>query len=52
LYPEAALRHANQKFTRRFGYIEEQADLTGKSLNDMKLAEMEALWVQAKQGEK
>ena len=48
LDPEAALRHANQKFTRRFGYIEEQSDLAGKSLNDMSLEEMEALWQQAK----
>jgi uncharacterized protein YabN with tetrapyrrole methylase and pyrophosphatase domain len=32
----------------RFGYIEEQADNAGKSLNDMSLAEMEALWQQAK----
>ena len=48
LDPEAALRHANQKFTRRFAYIEEQADLAGKNLNDMSLEEMEALWQQAK----
>jgi len=48
LDPEAALRHANQKFTHRFGYIEEQSDLAGKNLNDMSLTEMEALWQQAK----
>jgi ATP diphosphatase len=48
LDPEAALRHANQKFTRRFGQVEQQADLAGKSLNDMRLEEMEALWQKAK----
>jgi ATP diphosphatase len=52
LDPEAALRHANEKFTRRFGHIEEQADLAGKNLNDMTLEEMEALWMQAKRSEK
>ena len=52
LDPEAALRHANHKFTRRFGHIEEQADLAGKNLNDMSLEEMEAYWQQAKRSEK
>jgi ATP diphosphatase len=51
LDPEAALRHANQKFTRRFGYIEEKSDLAGKNLNDMSLEEMEALWQQAKKSQ-
>jgi uncharacterized protein YabN with tetrapyrrole methylase and pyrophosphatase domain len=51
LDPEAALSHANQKFTRRFGYIEEQADLAGKNLNDMSLEEMEALWQEAKKSQ-
>jgi ATP diphosphatase len=46
--PEFAARHANQKFTRRFQYIEKQA---GDALSTMPLDEMEALWVEAKQDE-
>ncbi|NTV64016.1 MAG: nucleoside triphosphate pyrophosphohydrolase [Oscillochloris sp.] len=42
---EAALREANQKFRRRFTYIEQ-----GRSLADLSLDEMLALWKEAKQG--
>lgn len=43
--PETALERVNQKFIRRFQYIETHA---GKDLREMTLAEMDALWVNAK----
>ena len=43
-----ALEHANNKFKRRFTYIEEKAKEMGKSVADMTLAEMEELWQEAK----
>jgi XTP/dITP diphosphohydrolase len=43
--PEAALERVNQKFKTRFEYVERQA---GAQLKDMPLAEMEALWQEAK----
>lgn len=48
LDPEAALEQSNRKFKHRFQYIEEQAILQGKDLKDMTLAEMDALWNEAK----
>jgi ATP diphosphatase len=44
LDPEACLRHANQKFARRFQAMEEHAELAGNMLADMSLQDMEALW--------
>ena len=44
--PELALQRANQKFIRRFQYIEDHAT---KSLSDMNLEEMDALWTEAKE---
>jgi tetrapyrrole methylase family protein/MazG family protein len=46
--PEDALRKTISKFIHRFRYIEEHAAETGRSLNDMTLDEMEALWQEAK----
>ncbi|MEM9013563.1 MAG: nucleoside triphosphate pyrophosphohydrolase [Pseudomonadota bacterium] len=46
--PEAALRRTNQKFTRRFQYIEKQAARANRSMTDMSLDEMEAHWRDAK----
>jgi XTP/dITP diphosphohydrolase len=46
--PELALEGTNKKFIRRFQYIEDLARQQGKSLNDMTLEEMDALWNQAK----
>jgi XTP/dITP diphosphohydrolase len=43
--PETALERINQKFKKRFEYIEAHAH---KSLNDMTLAEMDHLWNEAK----
>lgn len=52
LNPDNALEHTNQKFIRRFGYIEEHTLKQGKNLTDMTLAEMDALWNEAKSAEK
>ncbi len=46
--PEAALRAANQKFIRRFRYIEDQLTARGSSPAQSNLAEMDALWDEAK----
>ena len=46
--PENALERTNRKFIDRFNYIERQAKATGRSLRDMTLAEMDALWNEAK----
>ena len=45
---EEALQRTNNKFTHRFKYIEEKAIEQGRKLNDMTLAEMDALWDEAK----
>jgi ATP diphosphatase len=50
--PEAALRAANQKFTRRFARIEDWLAETGKTPADSDLEEMDTLWTRAKQEEK
>jgi nucleoside triphosphate diphosphatase len=42
--PEAALREANAKFTRRFMVIEDELHLHGKTPADSDLAEMDAIW--------
>ena len=47
--PEDALRKTISKFIQRFRYIEEHAADAGRSLNDMTLDEMEALWQESKQ---
>ncbi len=46
--PDNALEMTNQKFMRRFGYIEQKAKEQGRELKDMTLDEMEALWQEAK----
>jgi ATP diphosphatase len=46
--PEVALRGANAKFERRFGYIERTLESKGRSLDGTSLAEMDALWNEAK----
>lgn len=50
--PEAALRAANQKFVRRFNYIEQQLAAKGSSPAQSSLAEMDELWDEAKEKEK
>lgn len=48
--PEAALRRANDKFTRRFDAVEEAITGRGKPLSEAGLEEMEAEWQRAKKG--
>lgn len=50
--PEAALRGANEKFTRRFGHIEDRLAERGKTPDLSDLAEMDALWDEAKARER
>ena len=50
--PEYALTQTSDKFIRRFGYIEEQAASRGLKPEDMTLAEMDALWNEAKELER
>jgi XTP/dITP diphosphohydrolase len=51
LNPDNALEHTNQKFIRRFNYIEEHSIKIGKPLTDMTLGEMDELWNEAKKQE-
>ncbi len=48
LDPERALEKTNQKFIKRFNYLEEQTILKGKSLHDMTLDEMNEIWEESK----
>jgi len=49
--PETALRHANDKFTRRFEQLEARAISTGRTLEKMTLDDMEAEWQKVKEAE-
>ena len=46
--PDNALERTNQKFIRRFNYVEQQTLQQERSLKDMTLEEMDALWNEAK----
>lgn len=50
--PETALRRTNAKFESRFGAVENALRHQGRSLNEASLAEMEELWVKAKNSER
>ena len=50
--PEAALRGANQKFSRRFAFIEAKLAALGKTPAQSDLAEMDQLWNEAKAAER
>jgi ATP diphosphatase len=50
--PESALRGTNAKFERRFAYIERALAAKGRSLEGASLAEMDALWNEAKGAER
>ena len=52
LNPDNALELTNQKFIRRFNYVEDNAVAQGKSLKDMTLQEMDKLWNEAKEKER
>ena len=51
LNPDTALELTNQKFIRKFNYIEEHSIKIGKPLKEMTLGEMDALWNEAKKNE-
>ena len=51
LNPDNALEYTNQKFIRRFNYIEEHSIKAGKPLTEMSLEEMDKLWEEAKSKE-
>lgn len=50
--PENALEKCNQKFIRRFNYVESQTLAKGKDLKEMPLEEMDRYWNEAKEIER
>ena len=52
LNPDNALEKTNQKFIRRFNYVEDHSLKQGKNLKNMSLEEMDKLWDEAKLQEK
>ena len=47
--PDNSLERTNQKFIRRFNYVESKAKEDGKQVQDLTLAEMDRLWNEAKE---
>ena len=45
---ETAMREANEKFYKRFSFMEQRAAKDGKQLSDMSIDELEELWQLAK----
>jgi ATP diphosphatase len=52
LDPETCLRHANEKFSRRFNAMERDFETHAQSLTELSLEEMEAGWQRVKAGER
>lgn len=52
LDPETALRKANDKFTRRFAYIEQRLADMGRTPEQSSLEEMDALWDEVRKQDK
>ncbi len=46
--PEMALKEASKKFSKRFNYIEQQVEASGRELRDCKLIELDFFWDEAK----
>ena len=46
--PEDALRSANEKFIKRFSFVEKKVIETGKKINESNLAEMDIFWNESK----
>lgn len=46
--PEDALEHTNQKFIKRFAYMEQKVKEKGKNISDCKLEELDSYWNEAK----
>lgn len=49
--PDNALERTNQKFIKRFNYLEAYANQCGQSLKEMPLEEMDRIWNEAKRNE-
>ncbi|MDH6344077.1 MazG family protein [Parabacteroides sp. PFB2-12] len=49
--PDNALERTNQKFIKRFNYLEAYANQCGRSLKEMPLEEMDRIWNEAKKNE-
>ena len=52
LSPEEAMLHANEKFARRFGYVEKRIKESGKPFSEYTLEQLDAFWNEAKRIEK
>jgi len=52
LSPESALERTNRKFISRFNYMEQKVKSQGRTLKEMTLEEMDAIWNEAKSKEK
>ncbi|MFJ7738654.1 nucleoside triphosphate pyrophosphohydrolase [Lysinibacillus sp. NPDC097287] len=52
LSPEEAMLHANEKFARRFGYVEEKVIESGKPFSAYTLEQLDAFWDEAKRLER
>lgn len=50
--PENALERTNQKFMKRFNYLESKTLKQGRNLKEMNLEEMDEIWEEAKQFDK
>ena len=46
--PETALRLTNEKFIKRFSYVEKKVSETGKKITESNLAEMDIYWEESK----
>lgn len=46
--PEIALKEATKKFTKRFNYIEQQVEASGRTLRECDLDELDSFWDEAK----
>ena len=50
--PESALRKSNRKFKRRFQWMEERLQESGRAADQASMEELESLWLRAKAEEK
>ena len=50
--PENALRRTNEKFIRRFNYVEQKVAASGRKINESNLSEMDEYWNESKKLEK
>ena len=48
IHPEDALRRTNEKFIKRFNYVQQKVKETGKAINESNLEEMDKYWNESK----